>query len=53
MKLLAESEVISKLRNESVEVIIADAKYGFIEGALKETVKQTPRHNKNYTKQDY
>jgi ferrous iron transport protein B len=43
---LAESEVISKLRNESVEVIIADAKYGFIEGALKETVKQTPRHNK-------
>jgi len=31
---------------KSVEVIIADAKYGFIEGALKETVKQTPRHNK-------
>ena len=34
-----ESEKLSKLRNEPVETVITDAKYGFIEGALKETYK--------------
>lgn len=42
----AESDIIAKLRNESVEVVIADSKYGFIEGALKETYKQTSRHDR-------
>lgn len=32
-----ESEQIAKLRNENPETIFTDAKYGFIEGALKET----------------
>jgi len=43
---LAESESIASLRNENVETIITDAKYGFIEGALKESLKQAPKHNK-------
>ena len=34
-----ESETLSKLRNEPVETVITDAKYGFIEGALRETYK--------------
>ncbi len=34
-----ESENLSKLRNEPVETVITDAKYGFIEGALRETYK--------------
>ncbi|RLD43475.1 MAG: ferrous iron transport protein B [Bacteroidetes bacterium] len=41
-----ESEIISKLRNENIETVITDAKYGFIEGALKETLKLAPEHNK-------
>jgi len=41
-----ESEDIAKLRNENVETIIADAKYGFIEGALKETVKPSSKFNR-------
>ncbi len=36
-----ESEIISKLRNENSETIFTDAKYGFIEGALKETYKKS------------
>ncbi|PLX01367.1 MAG: ferrous iron transport protein B [Marinilabiliales bacterium] len=36
-----ESEIISKLRNENPETIFTDAKYGFIEGALKETYKKS------------
>jgi ferrous iron transport protein B len=41
-----ESDIISKLRNENVESVITDSKYGFIEGALKETLKPAPKHNK-------
>ncbi|PLX13879.1 MAG: ferrous iron transport protein B, partial [Marinilabiliales bacterium] len=38
---LKESEIISNLRNENPETIFTDAKYGFIEGALKETYRKT------------
>ncbi len=41
-----ESDIISKLRNETIETVITDSKYGFIEGALKETLKPAPRRNK-------
>ncbi len=41
-----ESEAIEKLRNENLETIITDAKYGFIEGALKETFTQAPVINR-------
>ena len=41
-----ESETISKLRNENIETVITDAKYGFIEGALKETLKPSVNRNK-------
>ncbi len=41
-----ESEIIAKLRNEDVETVITDAKYGFIEGALKETLKPASQQNK-------
>ena len=34
-----EAKRLEKLRNEPVETVITDAKYGFIEGALKETYK--------------
>ncbi len=43
---ISESQEIEKLRNENVETIITDAKYGFIEGALKETLKISPALNK-------
>lgn len=43
---LIESDNIARLRNENVETIITDAKYGFIEGALKESLKKAPKHNK-------
>lgn len=33
-----EAEAIEKSRNETMETIITDSKYGFIEGALKETL---------------
>jgi ferrous iron transport protein B len=33
-----EAETIEKNRNETMETIITDSKYGFIEGALKETL---------------
>ncbi len=41
-----ESEKLSKLRNEPVETVITDAKYGFIEGALKETYKPASKIKK-------
>lgn len=41
-----ESEEIERLRNESIETIFTDAKYGFIEGALKETLITSPLPNK-------
>ncbi len=45
--LLAEKEAanIEKQRNETMETIITDAKYGFIEGALRETL--TPAEKKD------
>lgn len=43
---LVESESIAKLRNDELETIITDAKYGFIEGALKETLKPASTENK-------
>ena len=36
---IQESEIISDLRKDTVETVITDSKYGFIEGALKETLK--------------
>ncbi len=42
----SEIEIVEKLRGESVETIITDAKYGFIEGALKETYNVTPKHDR-------
>jgi ferrous iron transport protein B len=41
-----ESEFISKLRNENPETIFTDSKYGFIEGALKETYKKSKLEDK-------
>ncbi len=41
-----ESERIEKQRNETMETIITDAKYGFIEGALRETLKPDEEKNK-------
>lgn len=43
---LEESEIIAKLRNENPETIFTDAKYGFIEGALKETYKKSKTEDK-------
>jgi len=40
-----EAESIEKQRNETMETIITDAKYGFIEGALRETL--TPAEQKD------
>jgi ferrous iron transport protein B len=40
-----ESQSIEKQRNETMETIITDAKYGFIEGALRETL--TPAEKKD------
>ena len=37
---------IEKQRNETIETIITDAKYGFIEGALRETLKPAEEKNK-------
>ncbi len=41
-----ESESIEKQRNETMETIITDAKYGFIEGALRETLRPAEEKNK-------
>ena len=41
-----ESEAIEKYRNEPVETVITDSKYGFIEGALKETLKPNEEKSK-------
>jgi len=37
-----EIERLEKECNDSIETLITDAKYGFIEGALKETLKPAP-----------
>ncbi len=41
-----ESENIEKQRNETIETIITDAKYGFVEGALRETLKPAEKKDK-------
>ncbi|MCF6171746.1 MAG: ferrous iron transport protein B [Bacteroidales bacterium] len=41
-----ESKSISRLRNETMETVVTDAKYGFIEGALKETLRPAPKNDK-------
>jgi ferrous iron transport protein B len=41
-----EVQEIEKLRNESLETVITDSKYGFIEGALRETLKPANEENK-------
>jgi ferrous iron transport protein B len=41
-----ETSEIETLRNDSVETIFTDAKYGFIEGALKETLKPSKKTNR-------
>ncbi len=45
---VAEEEAldIEKFRKESVETVITDSKYGFIEGALKETLKPDEEKSK-------
>jgi len=43
---VAESKEIERLRGEDIETIFTDAKYGFIEGALKETLKTSPLPNR-------
>ncbi len=41
-----ESKIITKVRNDNPQTIFTDAKYGFIEGALKETYKTSKIENK-------
>lgn len=41
-----ESKELERLRNENAETIFTDAKYGFIEGALKETLKRGPEKDR-------
>lgn len=45
----AQQEIkrIERLFDEDSETVIADAKYGFISGALEETLKQKKRNTKN------
>lgn len=40
-----ETAEIESLRGETIETIFTDAKYGFIEGALKETLKPSVKTN--------
>ena len=42
----AEATEIERLRKDTIETIITDAKYGFLEGALKETLKPAPLNDK-------
>jgi ferrous iron transport protein B len=41
-----EATNIERKRAENIETIITDAKYGFIEGALKETLRIAPKHDR-------
>ena len=45
-----EAERIRKLVNEDTESAITDAKYGFVEGALKETLRNGPRKTGRVTR---
>ncbi len=46
----AEKERIEALHNESMETVITDAKYGFIEGALRETYKKADNSENKITR---
>ncbi len=41
-----ETKIIEDERNDNIETVITDAKYGFIEGALKETLKKANKKSK-------
>ncbi len=41
-----ETVTIERLMKEEIEIVIADAKYGFIEGALKETYQEAIKEKK-------
>jgi ferrous iron transport protein B len=43
---LNEAKEIERSRKDTLETVITDAKYGFIEGALKETLKPAPLKDK-------
>ncbi len=45
-----EASVNEKLRNETMETVITDAKYGFIEGALRETYKKSDNKENRITR---
>ncbi len=48
-KIRKEIERIESKCNEKSEVLIADAKYGFIAGAVKETFKESPKNRRRKT----
>lgn len=43
---IEEAKYIESQRNDNLETIITDAKYGFIEGALKETLHEAPKQSR-------
>ncbi len=45
-----EKKINETLRNESMETVITDAKYGFIEGALRETYKKADNSENKITR---
>ncbi len=45
-----EASANEKLRNENMETVITDAKYGFIEGALRETFKKADNNVNKITR---
>ncbi len=45
-----EASINEKLRNETMETVITDAKYGFIEGALRETYKKSDNKENKITR---
>ncbi|NPA36301.1 MAG: ferrous iron transport protein B [Chlorobi bacterium] len=44
-----ETEYLENKYNEKSDILIADAKYGFIAGAIKETYKESPRNRRKKT----
>lgn len=45
-----EAATNARLRNEDMETVITDAKYGFIEGALRETYKKEEKNQNKITR---
>ncbi len=45
-----EAATNARLRNENMETVITDAKYGFIEGALRETYKKEDKNQNKITR---